>query len=581
MDTNNITSGITNKAKDNNSTSKNIQERKIVGRKKDKIYVYFTKDINKHKYYCNINNCNKFFSNNSSTSTLKNHVITKQCDYYNNIINKDTNIKFTSNMKNKINIQKAYSRAFAKNSLPHSLLENKYFNEFITAIKENPEVTISKRELRELIIFDGNKLKSDIIQNLKNSKQPITLAFDGWTNVRTNKVINLMLIANGNIYYYDSIENKEKQNTKEYLLSLFIDKINKLLNEGLNLIAITTDNEILMKSTCNDLVKTFPILLNIPCSAHLIQLCLKNICNSKTFKTTVDKLINLLNSFKNNKQNRLNLSNLQLADNIKIPLKIIYPTMVRWSSIIISIERILELKKYIVNIPLCNNDDNFWEQLLFFYDSIKEIKNYTNIIQKDNSSLHTVLNCFNKMITFYSSKKNDAFSSVVNIIDQYWTKYIDKNLINVIKLLCFEFLIKPEKELREFISSWGALYLQKYNLTEEKNEEKVKKILSIQLNRLIVRQKEFSKLEELIAETNSDEENVDNLTYVFKLVWGKLMTHCYELSKVAIAILSICPSEACVERSFSILSNIHTLERNNLREDLIDAELSIKINLKH
>ncbi len=96
-----------------------------------------------------------------------------------------------------------------------------------------------------------------------------------------------------------------------------------------------------------------------------------------------------------------------------------------------------------------------------------------------------------------------------------------------------------------------------------------------------MRQKEFSKLEELIAETNSDEENVDNLTYVFKLVWGKLMTHCYELSKVAIAILSICPSEACVERSFSILSNIHTLERNNLREDLIDAELSIKINLKH
>ena len=59
------------------------------------------------------------------------------------------------------------------------------------------------------------------------------------------------------------------------------------------------------------------------------------------------------------------------------------------------------------------------------------------------------------------------------------------------------------------------------------------------------------------------------------------MVECYELSKIAIAILSICPTEASVERSFSILSNIHTLERNNLHEDLIDAELSIKINLKN
>ena len=70
------------------------------------------------------------------------------------------------------------------------------------------------------------------------------------------------------------------------------------------------------------------------------------------------------------------------------------------------------------------------------------------------------------------------------------------------------------------------------------------------------------------------------MSYISKLVWGKYVTEYYELAKVAIALLSICPSEACVERSFSVLSDVHTLDRNRLSNDIIDAEMSIKINLK-
>lgn len=549
----------------------NIKE-KIKGRKKDDVYKYFLKDENKCKFYCKIDNCNKIFSTNSSTSTLKNHTNKKHCDFFGKIKNNNNN-----NMNKKINIHTAYSRAFAKNSLSHSLLENNYFIDFITAIKENPEVTISKKKLRELILLDGDKLKNNIICNLKFSRQPITLAIDGWTNVRSNKVINLMLIVNGNIYYYDSIENKDNGNNKEYLLTLFVEKINDLLNKGLNLIAVTTDNEILMKSVCNELVKIFPILINIPCSAHLIQLCLKNICNSEKFKDTVDNIINLLNKFKDKKQNRIKLYNLQIIDNIIEPKKIIYPTMIRWSSIITSIERILKLKKYIIEIITLN--ETFWDQLDLLYKSIKEIKIYTNIIQNDDSSLYTVYECFDNLIKFYSSNDNLNIE-LVDIIKKYWTKYIDKKLINTIKLFCFENLIKPEKEMIQFISDWGSLYLEKYNLTEEIDNKKIKKIIISQLTRLLAKQKEFSKLEGIIAEIKSEENNI-NLPYISKLVWGKLMVECYELSKIAIAILSICPTEASVERSFSILSNIHTLERNNLHEDLIDAELSIKINLKN
>ena len=53
---------------------------------------------------------------------------------------------------------------------------------------------------------------------------------------------------------------------------------------------------------------------------------------------------------KNNKDNRNKLRQLQLNNGIKEPLKIIYNVVVRWTSLITSIKRILLLKYYIVQI---------------------------------------------------------------------------------------------------------------------------------------------------------------------------------------------------------------------------------------
>lgn len=112
------------------------------------------------------------------------------------------------------------------------------------------------------------------------------------------------------------------------------------------------------------------------------------------------------------------------------------------------------------------------------------------------------------------------------------------------------------------------------------NEINIKKNLQNQLNKFIIREGDFNRIEEYKTETQEEENCTNNISYISKLVWGKYIIEYYELSKIAIALLSICPSEASVERSFSILSDIHTPERNRLSGDAIDAEMSIKINLK-
>ena len=74
--------------------------------------------------------------------------------------------------------------------------------------------------------------------------------------------------------------------------------------------------------------------------------------------------------------------------------------------------------------------------------------------------------------------------------------------------------------------------------------------------------------------------NITNKIYSSKYVWGGLIPSYNELSNVAIGILSIYPTEACVERSFSLLSDVHSAERNRLTPDVVEAEMNIKMNFK-
>jgi len=486
----------------------------------------------------------------------------------------------------KIDINAACARAFSKNHLSYALIENPYFIEFLNSVKNEPEILITKQKLKESVISEGNKIKSTVLKNLASSKNPITLAIDGWTNARSNKVINLLLISNGISYYYASIENYDSNNDNKLLVSVLDDHLHNLFDMGLNIVALTTDNESLMKVTVDELKTKYDILISMPCSAHLIQLCLKKICQLKNIVPIIEKITFITNEFKH-KKNKIELLNEQTNDNIENPLKIIYPTETRWLSIYFTTERLLVLQKYIKKI--INITDEDFVNIDKFNKLIYPILEFTNKIQKDNASLYTTVEEFDKLMIFYDHKnlpREFKFmkTEITDIIKNYWVKYVDNNLISVVKLFCFDDKIKDKinDEQKNFILEWGTSYLK--NIDNSLIENTTKKNISNQLNKFIIRESKFAKINEYIEDTTNYEKelNIDsvNVSYICKLVWGFYMTDYYELSKIAIALLSICPSEACVERSMSILSNIHTTDINILSNEIIDAEMSIKFNLK-
>lgn len=106
---------------------------------------------------------------------------------------------------------------FVTSSLPHSLLESAIFKIALDTYKRAPNVKLMQNKMKDRIQQLGEKTVDGILTKLSLQKSPVTLAIDGWTNVRSNKVTNLLLISNGISYFYASIENEKKMTLNGYL----------------------------------------------------------------------------------------------------------------------------------------------------------------------------------------------------------------------------------------------------------------------------------------------------------------------------------------------------------------------------
>ena len=262
--------------------------------------------------------------------------------------------------------------------------------------------------------------------------------------------------------------------------------------------------------------------------------------------------------------------------------KLIRPNETRWASLITCIERLLTLKGF-VNIIIKDLEEDFWKNTEELYTYLKPFKSYIDKIQKDSASLYCVSQSLNNLKAHFNSEKlpksyQDIKNITLNLIEDKWNKHINHDIMNVICFLNFEEKFKATNPITDFLKNWGSLYLITYRLTDENNQETLKQLLNLQIVEFNGRQTEFASLNPTIENIKSSCKIKDKI-YNPILVWCSFLSSHFELSKVAIAILSICPSEASVERSFSMQSDVHSLERNKLSPDLVEAEMKVR-NLK-
>jgi hypothetical protein len=180
--------------------------------------------------------------------------------------------------------------------------------------KNASSTAIPSRKLTRANIIDSSaNLRQEIISILSSSKTPASICLDGWTNVNGNKVTNIVLLSQSRAWYWMSIVNDDQSNTAKYIhekLKPILEDLVKKDIKFIGLVADTSDNEAANKVLFKMLTTDFPFMIHIPRSAHTIQLAVNGILDKPIFKDIMSTITSIINSYANNKANRLKVCSL-------------------------------------------------------------------------------------------------------------------------------------------------------------------------------------------------------------------------------------------------------------------------------
>jgi len=179
----------------------------------------------------------------------------------------------------------------------------KWMDAYVIAANAGVEEVANRRALAAGAHAAATEVKGEVIAKLRRCRG-VTVGVDGWTNVRHDKVINLCPVGRGVAYYWDSVVLKRGASAAEQAGPVTAG-LRSIIDAGILVAAIVTDNEAVNGAMFKLLVGEFPFLLHIPCAAHTLQLCVKKALKLAPIAPCVKGLRALLLAFKHNKDLRI------------------------------------------------------------------------------------------------------------------------------------------------------------------------------------------------------------------------------------------------------------------------------------
>ncbi|MGH7239679.1 MAG: DUF domain-containing protein [Candidatus Saccharimonadales bacterium] len=487
--------------------------------------------------------------------------------------------------------------------LPLQLIERHDFLDLLYAFRASTDAPPTRQTLRLAQTIAAQQLRQQVLNAIRRQSvsAPVTIAYDGWTNVKQEKVTNVIPLCGGKAYYWQSIVNTVERNTAEWVSTRLKDSLDSLADEGVMIVAIVADNESVNQATYKRLVVEFPFLVQVPCAAHTLQLIVKKIINLPVCKKVVTDMTKILSAFSSNKSLRHEL----ILSQSRSPqqLTLVKPCDTRWSSSYYAAERMVKLRNHI-EIIIQDKDDiqlehSFWLNLMSLVECLKPYQAATDVLQADNALLYTVYTQFSSLlITLNALQSNDFLyqekAAMVDILKSYWMKNINVQAVITCAHLSFDantttiFDLADRTTAQAWFEGWAVDYLMHYELSEMKTRQSVLGAVQSQFGSFIVKGDMFSDLTDRIdnnkqksLECNKKAATEGKPAHYFfnpKEIWNQYVTSAPEITHAAIALLSIVPSEAAVERSFSLQDMIHSKRRNRLKASSVQSEMFIRWN---
>ena len=486
-------------------------------------------------------------------------------------------------------VRPALAELFARCSWAHHCIESP---EFIAALDAYRNSTIrppTRAGLRHDMLNLAQQMRASVVKQLRAycRSSPLTIAIDGWTNVRQDKVTNVMILCGGVAFYCCSIVNVVDRNTATWLLKPMIEVLHEIKREGLIFSALVADNEQVNKTLHRLLEPTFPFLVRSPCAAHLIQLCVNHALDIPAIQPIFVSMEELLRTFRS-KEQRLKLRQVQMAANSDNSyLCLIKPCDTRWSSHLAAARRLLKLRTSVdMVLP---QTPQFWSDLTEVIRFLEPFAAATDVVQSDRSTLYDFYTQFKTLIkhvkdTPVSSPFHIAKDSINNIIIGVWEKHVVMKAVITTAHLSFDSTVEAAfsdkmPAARQWLADFASQYAVYWTLSTAATVQEARSLLTDEYSAFVGRRAGscFANLQDDINEIRAAHV-LQKRQFDPKAVWALYLDSAPVLAHAAIALLSIAGSEACVERSFSAQGTVHNDRRNRLKDSMVEAEMFIKFN---
>jgi hypothetical protein len=512
-----------------------------------------------------------------------------------------------------------FAACFAVHSLPLRLIDAPEFRAAVEAYRSGNCALPNRQQLRAEQSAEAQRMRADLVRKLRVycRAAPLTLAIDGWTNVRRDKVTNVIILCGGVAYYWCSIVNGRAANSAEWMTVPITKVLDDLRAEGLPVAALSTDNERVNRTLHTLLQPTFKFLVRSPCAAHILQLLVHGALDLPSIQDNMILMEQLLNSFRP-KAMRIQLKNVQLeaapVDGRKrVAYKLIKPCDTRWSSHLFAARRLIKLQRF---IDVCTpRPRSFWDTLAEIVRFLSPFQIATDVMQRDTSSLYDIYQQFSVIIKHVETTPSSSCfwpvrADIFAIIEFHWNKHVNVDAVIMSAELRFDesvsavFGAARQQAAQRWFINFATEYAWHYHLTDKATIEQVKEQAMEEWMQFVTKMPVdgpiscgFDQILEDAASLRRKQQR-DNLISSFSEDCdGETSTHHHSrwnpiplwvwyfgrapvIAHAAVAILAVAASEASVERTFSAQDAVHTKKRNRLLDESVEEEMFIKFNTR-
>ncbi|XP_047984670.1 uncharacterized protein LOC125239056 [Leguminivora glycinivorella] len=549
---------------------------------KSPVYSYFTENTinNKKSYTCNfcsvvynyrnatkfavhIIKCKKspqdvkdsFKKNDKNSSTLCEAQVLSDSDHSRAYTSQDTtNVRPALMDKDEqMNIHKAVARAMYVTGTPFSQFEHPLWKEAFHMMNPLYGMPSRKRLATSLLDEEYSDVQSEIVSKI-NQASIIHLAIDGWSNLRKESILNVILYA-PKPYFYKFIETKEQRHTAEYLC----EEVTNIIEEfhPSKFVAVVTDNAANMVRFGKLLHDKYEQTLWTGCLAHTLHLfvgdSLKVMKIRRIFAFTVRVIKTITRS------HILGAEFRRLAEEKSVNSSLQLPVKTRWGSYLACLQSFIKSKIVVQNMVINESttslrqyknkilNEDTWTELRNLERFLDPIVQWIYILEGDYFAVHLVYKAFKELDALLNNYQTTNL--LENNLADLKAKFEERKA-NALKPIHFAATILDPKN-------------QGSQLTDQENVDGCEIIFNLgnESTDILMELSDYKTHKSIWAKD-----------FVWKMAattepvtWWETLFSNTVLGKTAVKILTMPATSAAVERSFSTFSNIHTKRRNRLK----------------